>query len=122
MAGKIKSVYICSECGAETPKWVGKCPKCNQWNTMNEEVVSTAKNNSTPIARNITAKSINDITVFNEHRFKTNIPELDRVLGGGIMKRSCVLLGGEPGIGKSTLLLQCAAAILQKHKKDSSVV
>ncbi len=106
MAGKIKTVFICSECGAETPKWVGKCPKCNQWNTMNEEIVSTAKMTSIAVTKNATAKSINDITVFNEHRFKTNIPELDRVLGGGLVKGSVSLISGDPGIGKSTILLQ----------------
>ena len=107
MAGKIKTVYICSECGAETPKWVGKCPKCNEWNTMVEEVVSATKTiaSSTPI-KSVAAKSINDITVLNEHRFKTNIPELDRVLGGGIVKGSVSLISGDPGIGKSTILLQ----------------
>lgn len=106
MAGKIKTVYVCSQCGAETPKWVGKCPKCNEWNTMNEEVVTVAKTSPTPISRNVTAKQINDITVFNEHRFKTNIPELDRVLGGGLVKGSVSLISGDPGIGKSTILLQ----------------
>ena len=106
MAGKIKTVYICSECGAESPKWVGKCPKCNRWNTMNEEVVSAAKITSAPAARNLTAMSINEITVLNEHRFKTNIPELDRVLGGGLVKGSVSLISGDPGIGKSTILLQ----------------
>jgi len=107
MAGKIKTVYICSECGAETPKWVGKCPKCNEWNTMVEEVVSATKTiaSAAPI-KSVAAKSINDITVLNEHRFKTNIPELDRVLGGGIVKGSVSLISGDPGIGKSTILLQ----------------
>lgn len=106
MAGKIKTVFICSECGAEAPKWVGKCPKCNNWNTMQEEVISPAKTSTVSVSRSVTAKPINEITVFNEHRFKTNIPELDRVLGGGLVKGSVSLISGDPGIGKSTILLQ----------------
>ena len=107
MAGKIKSVFICSECGAETPKWVGKCPKCNAWNTMEEEIVSSVKQQSiSSVSKRVSAKSINDIEVLNEHRFKTNIPELDRVLGGGLVKGSVSLISGDPGIGKSTILLQ----------------
>lgn len=109
MAGKIKTVFVCSECGCETPKWVGKCPKCGEWNTMNEEIVNTAKAavTATPLRANTAvAKTINEITFENEHRFKTNIPELDRVLGGGIVKGSVSLISGDPGIGKSTILLQ----------------
>ena len=109
MAGKIKTVFVCSECGCETPKWVGKCPKCGEWNTMNEEVVNTSKSsvNALPLRANTAvAKTINQITFENEHRFKTNIPELDRVLGGGIVKGSVSLISGDPGIGKSTILLQ----------------
>lgn len=106
MAGKVKTVFVCSQCGAETPKWVGKCPKCNEWNTMNEEVISSSKPTTVSATKKLTAKTINDITVQNEHRFKTNIPELDRVLGGGLVKGSVSLISGDPGIGKSTILLQ----------------
>ena len=107
MAGKIKTVYVCSSCGAESPKWVGKCPKCNEWNTMEEEIISAVKTVSPQtVTRKVTAKTINEITVLNEHRFKTNIPELDRVLGGGLVKGSVSLISGDPGIGKSTILLQ----------------
>ena len=106
MAGKVKTVFVCSQCGAETPKWVGKCPKCNEWNTMNEEVISSSKPTTVSATKKLTAKTINDITVLNEHRFKTNIPELDRVLGGGLVKGSVSLISGDPGIGKSTILLQ----------------
>ncbi|MBQ1186190.1 MAG: DNA repair protein RadA [Clostridia bacterium] len=107
MAGKIKTVYVCSACGAESPKWVGKCPKCNEWNTMEEEIVSAVKTVATQaVSRKVAAKTINEITVLNEHRFKTNIPELDRVLGGGLVKGSVSLISGDPGIGKSTILLQ----------------
>ena len=106
MAGKIKTVFVCSQCGAETPKWVGKCPKCNEWNTMTEEVISSSKPDAVTASKKVTAQTINHITVLNEHRFKTNIPELDRVLGGGIVKGSVSLISGDPGIGKSTILLQ----------------
>lgn len=108
MASKIKTVFICSECGCEAPKWVGKCPKCGEWNTMEEQIVNTAKTvASAPVRANTAiAKTINEITFENEHRFKTNIPELDRVLGGGIVKGSVSLISGDPGIGKSTILLQ----------------
>ncbi len=108
MASKIKSVYVCSACGCETPKWVGKCPKCGEWNTMEEEIVNTAKASSPVSLRSniAVAKTINEITFENEHRFKTNIAELDRVLGGGIVKGSVSLISGDPGIGKSTILLQ----------------
>ena len=108
MAGKFKSVYICSECGYENPKWSGKCPQCNSWNTMNEEVVKTSSQgvktqNST---KSGVAVKVNEISYENEHRIMTNIPELDRVIGGGIVKGSVSLISGDPGIGKSTILLQ----------------
>lgn len=108
---KIKSVYICSECGYESPKWYGKCPGCNEWNTMNEEIKDTSK-----IATKINLKGIStthikpieisQVTSEDEERFDTGLKELNRVLGGGIVKGSLVLLGGDPGIGKSTILMQ----------------
>lgn len=117
MAGKIKTVFICSACGAESPKWVGKCPKCNEWNTMEEEIVSSSKPVTTSVSsKKVAAKTINEITVLNEHRFKTNIPELDRVLGGGLVKGSVSLISGDPGIGKSTILLQICKNIDSKLK------
>lgn len=103
---KSKTVYICSECGAETPKWVGRCPKCGEWNTMNEETVSSGNSVAKKTVSAVCATAINDISVFNEHRFMTNIAELDRVLGGGLVKGSVSLISGDPGIGKSTILLQ----------------
>lgn len=106
---KVKSVYICSECGYETPKWYGKCPSCGEWNTMNEEIreavktapraASTAANYSSPVR-------VDEISTTDEVRYRTGLRELDRVMGGGIVKGSLVLLGGDPGIGKSTILLQ----------------
>lgn len=106
---KIKSVYICSQCGYESPKWYGKCPSCNEWNTMNEEIVdksSSTVQKTKRISTYTRPVSINSIDTTDEQRYFTGSKELDRVLGGGIVKGSLVLLGGDPGIGKSTILLQ----------------
>lgn len=118
MASKFKTVFICSSCGFETPKWVGKCPKCLEWNTMEEDVINVTKTSSGVSMHkvNSVARTINEITVENEHRFKTNIPELDRVLGGGIVKGSVSLISGDPGIGKSTILLQICKNISKNLK------
>lgn len=107
---KIKSVYICSQCGYESPKWYGKCPTCGEWNTMEEEIKESVK--AVPAVKRKVASavsspySITEITTENEHRYDTGCGELNRVLGGGIVKGSLILLGGDPGIGKSTVLLQ----------------
>lgn len=107
---KIKSVYICSECGYESAKWYGKCPSCGEWNTMNEEIKDTAKPSAGAVRSRAAAYAppvqIRDISTTDETRYKTGSAELDRVMGGGIVKGSLVLLGGDPGIGKSTILLQ----------------
>lgn len=107
---KIKSVYICSECGHESPKWYGKCPSCGEWNTMNEEIRDTSKTAPSAKTRTVShdAKpfSIDEISTEDEHRYDTGCKELNRVLGGGIVKGSLILLGGDPGIGKSTVLMQ----------------
>lgn len=109
---KSKSAYVCRECGGETPKWNGKCPFCGAWNSLEEiEVLPAPK---AAISRSAAAKNLADKIVslpeadiaFSEVRYSTGVSELDRVLGGGLVKGSIVLLGGEPGIGKSTLLLQ----------------
>ena len=108
MAGKNKTVYICNNCGYESVKWLGRCPDCDEWNTFEEQVVlpqSTAKAvNVSAIKREV--YTLNSIPLNDEHRFVTEISELDRVLGGGIVKGSVILLSGDPGIGKSTILLQ----------------
>ncbi len=108
MAAKTKTVFVCAECGAETPKWAGKCPSCGTWNSLNEEIVKkeSAVSYGVAAARSASAHKLDEISAENEHRYKTGIRELDRVLGGGLVKGSLVLLSGEPGIGKSTMLLQ----------------
>ncbi len=113
MAAKAKSMYVCKECGYCSPKWSGKCPECEAWNTMEEQVqYAETKVSGTPrVFSNVTASPVTEISIENEHRYKSGIDELDRVLGGGIVKGSVVLLSGEPGIGKSTILLQMCGKI-----------
>ncbi len=109
MAAKAKVVYVCAECGAESPKWYGKCPACGQWNTLSEEVRAPARTAAAaPVATAGRARvqRIGDIRPEGEVRYKTGLAELDRVLGGGIVRGGLMLIGGDPGIGKSTLLLQ----------------
>lgn len=109
MAGKIKTVYVCAECGHEAAKWSGKCPGCGSWNCMEESVKApaAAKASVSYLGRSASRPvSINEIDTENEHRYQTGLSEFDRVLGGGIVKGSLVLISGDPGIGKSTILLQ----------------
>lgn len=114
---KSKVVYVCSDCGYETAKWMGKCPSCNAWGTLQEDVkVDTPQGRSSvnAVYSNVTAKTLSEINASSEVRFKTKIRELDRVLGGGIVKGSVVLLSGDPGIGKSTILLQVCKAVQER--------
>ncbi len=106
---KSKNIYVCTECGYETGKWLGQCPACREWNTMEEKLVLT----ETAPARSASSPSgfarpmrLSEINTADDPRYNTGMQELDRVLGGGLVKGSVVLLGGDPGIGKSTLLLQ----------------
>lgn len=115
---KIKSIYVCSECGYESPKWYGKCPGCGEWNTLNEELpIASVKqnlNNSMTSVNQIMA--LNDIVGDEKERISTGIKEFDRVLGGGIVIGSLVLISGDPGIGKSTILLQICQHLGQSKK------
>ena len=107
---KIHTAFFCQKCGYQSPKWLGKCPQCNNWNTLVEEIINKS-NSKTTINKKNTQNSpvlINDIENTSEKRIITPDNELNRVLGGGIVPGSLILLGGDPGIGKSTLLLQFA--------------
>ncbi|MEA4825463.1 DNA repair protein RadA [Clostridium sp. JNZ J1-5] len=115
---KNRNVFICQECAYEAPKWFGKCPGCGSWNTMVEEKKeSQIISRSTGISSNNKPESILDIKSGEFERYDTGINELNRVLGGGMVKGSLTLISGEPGIGKSTLLLQTANNIAQKSGK-----
>lgn len=120
---KSKSVYVCSSCGYETPKWLGQCPECKEWNTLTEEVravqpAGKTKNAPTAVNTNFKALSLDEISSDREVRYLTGLGELDRVLGGGIVNGSLVLLSGDPGIGKSTILLQICTYLC----KDKTVL
>lgn len=116
---KTKTVYVCSHCGADSPKWLGKCPNCGEWNTYVEEVVAKeVPSAKRPVPSGLSERGqarpvlLRDITAEKEDRLDMKDQELNRVLGGGLVKGSLVLIGGEPGIGKSTLVLQ---TILKLH-------
>ncbi len=107
---KTKTKYVCQACGAVSPKWLGKCIECGAWNTFVEEIeVKLEKTQSLNIGGDSKPQKIKDIAFDKEERYSTQMKELDIVLGGGIVKGSLVLVGGDPGIGKSTLLLQVAS-------------
>ena len=111
---KTKTVFFCTACGNETPKWQGRCPACGAWNTMEEHIEKPAavgKAKSAPVGLSRKPQRIRDVDTGHEIRFSTGMGELDRVLGGGAVAGSLVLVGGAPGIGKSTLLLQICNAL-----------
>lgn len=118
---KIKSVYICEKCGYESPKWMGKCPDCNSWNTFEEELVEKKSNSS--VSKSVLssikkpAKKLVDVTSSKSDRITTGIKEFDRVMGGGIVKDSITIITARPGAGKSTLLLQVADSIAENGHK-----
>ena len=109
MAKDNRSIFFCQNCGYESAKWMGQCPACRQWNTFAEETVLPKNGKGRPSGKRnapAAAKSLSEIALDEEDRIRTGIGELDRVLGGGIVRGSLILIGGDPGIGKSTLLLQ----------------
>ncbi|OPJ61042.1 DNA repair protein RadA [Clostridium oryzae] len=113
---KTKTVYVCQQCGYESPKWLGKCPDCGTWNSMSEEEKKEKPSTKyTDILIKSNPQSIVNIKSGNIERYDTGIEELNRVLGGGLVKGSLTLISGDPGIGKSTLLLQTASNIAEKY-------
>ncbi len=118
---KEKGMYVCSECGFESPKWLGRCPDCSSWNSFTEEVRVTREPAKMAKSKGISAKNeprpVGSIDSSEKERYDTGLPELNRVLGGGLVKGSLTLISGDPGIGKSTLLLQCAGAIAVSYGK-----
>lgn len=111
---KSRIKYICSSCGYESLKWLGKCPECDSWNSFTEEIIETSKRKPVISKSKYELNTIETISANEEDRIKTGITEFDRVLGGGLMPGSVILLGGDPGIGKSTLAMQATANINQK--------
>lgn len=116
---KAKTIFYCTNCGNESPKWQGRCASCGAWNTMEEHIekpTPVAKPKGTSIGQSRYPKKLNEIDTENEIRFKTGMGELDRVLGGGAVEGSLVLVSGAPGIGKSTLLLQICRSLCEENK------
>ena len=115
---KVKTVFVCSDCGYESAKWLGKCPGCNSWNSFYEEKLMKSSEGKMERPKSVTPTKLNSVVGKDAIRTSTGFAELDRVLGGGLVDGSLVLLGGEPGIGKSTLILQ----ICNKVKTDGQVL
>jgi DNA repair protein RadA/Sms len=111
---KTRIKYICSNCGYESLRWLGKCPECESWNSFTEEIIETSKRKPAISKSKFVLNTIDTISANEKDRVKTGIAEFDRVLGGGLMQGSVILLGGDPGIGKSTLAMQATANIKQK--------
>ena len=117
MAKAKKSVYFCQNCGHEESKWLGQCPMCKEWNTFAEEKVVSIKGQKSSGEKQVQAVTLSSVTTDEDERMNTELVELDRVLGGGIVPGSLVLVGGDPGIGKSTLLLQVCQKLSAMNKK-----
>lgn len=111
---KIISKYICQKCAYESPRWVGKCPNCGEWNTFVEEIARKVSARKTVSFTKVRGIPLSEIELEEDHRIVTTVSEFDRVLGGGIVSGSVLLLGGDPGIGKSTLMMQIAANLRDK--------
>ncbi|MDI6766610.1 MAG: DNA repair protein RadA [Bacteroidota bacterium] len=114
---KLQSKYVCQKCAYESPRWFGKCPNCNEWNTFVEELSKKISSRKAGHSTTIKATPLSEVEIEDNHRISTNIDEFDRVLGGGIVPGSVILLGGDPGVGKSTIMMQLAS-----HLKDSIVL
>ena len=117
MATKVKTVWFCSECGADSPKWQGRCPSCGAGNSRIEEKVNAKASKSVTLSSRSLSRPqpVSQIEIVQEPRIKMPSKELNRVLGGGLVAGSLVLIGGEPGIGKSTLVLQNTLSIRSKR-------
>lgn len=118
MAKGKKTVYFCQNCGHEETKWLGQCPACREWNTFVEEKITTAKTSAVKSQREPRVVALSEVSTDEQARIATGLDELDRVLGGGIVSGSLILVGGDPGIGKSTLLLQ----VCQRLSKEKNVL
>ena len=119
MMAKTKTVFYCTSCGNETPKWQGRCAACGAWNTIEEHIekpTASGRAKSAPVGTSRTAVRLNQVDTNSAIRFSTGMGELDRVLGGGAVAGSLVLVGGAPGIGKSTLLLQICNSLCVGRK------
>ncbi|HYP66960.1 MAG TPA: DNA repair protein RadA [Thiobacillaceae bacterium] len=114
---KPKTLYSCTECGATAPKWQGQCPGCGQWNTLVETIAETPQlSRYAALSKTSAVQMLAEVEVVEDERVVTGIAELDRVLGGGLVRGGVILIGGDPGIGKSTLLLQALARLAVDHK------
>ena len=116
--GKVKSAFFCKECGYESAKWMGQCPACHAWNSMTEEMIRTGSKESAKgfLKENAVPTLLSEISLTEQDRISCGIGELDRVLGGGIVPGSLILVGGDPGIGKSTLLLQVCKKLVHAKR------
>jgi DNA repair protein RadA/Sms len=118
------TIFKCSSCGYTMPKWLGRCPECGEWNSFEEQTVQNSAASVPAPFSSVNSKPVplSKVSALEDSRFHSGIKELDRVLGGGIMKRSAILVGGEPGIGKSTLLLQTAVAVANSNRAAGKVL
>ncbi|MCR4782300.1 MAG: DNA repair protein RadA [Lachnospiraceae bacterium] len=114
---KAKTIFFCKECGNESSKWMGQCPACGAWNSFTEEKIDPISKKTEKEIRNVETHTLSEIVSVHEERVGTSMEEFDRVLGGGIVRGSLILVGGDPGIGKSTLLLQTSRALGDAHHK-----
>ncbi|MDY6851217.1 MAG: DNA repair protein RadA [Thermodesulfobacteriota bacterium] len=113
---KIKTTFICTKCGYRSPKWLGRCPDCRSWDTLSEEIAPAGPKTSSALKKDPQLLRLDNLPPENQDRLLTGLDELDRVFGGGVVPGSVALLAGEPGIGKSTLLLQAAAGLSRQGR------